>query len=372
MTSAATPRTNLLGLPRPALEAFVAQLGSQPFRARQLMNWMYKRGVGSFADMTDLAREFRTRLTAQAEVRAPQILSQQRSGDGSRKWLLRADAAQAFDLVGFYTGTGTARTLTSPDRAAVLAYVQTKAPFQVSGTGGGLRVLTTVADPQRVEITLTANGITAFSFDWIDSVPLVVLSWTSATRALRMTTALPASLRAGHRLTIDGQVGGSGVNAQDGREFRIESISAADTVILEVAPPVAPGATDKVYSGGPLVTPIRDAIAAHLNGEIVYAGRGLTPIPESKAAPIDPFGPSIIGLDELVQGIGSSNPAGAFGSWSGGIVLSQLFKIATYKAGVRKANIIAPVADYEPVNDGFPVDNQIHYVVPSAIIIRSV
>jgi 23S rRNA (adenine2503-C2)-methyltransferase len=99
MTSAATPRTNLLGLPRPALEVFVAQLGSQPFRARQLMNWMYKRGVGSFADMTDLAREFRARLTEQAEVRAPQILSQQRSGDGTRKWLLRADAAQAFEMV---------------------------------------------------------------------------------------------------------------------------------------------------------------------------------------------------------------------------------------------------------------------------------
>ncbi|HUE47869.1 MAG TPA: 23S rRNA (adenine(2503)-C(2))-methyltransferase RlmN [Steroidobacteraceae bacterium] len=99
MTSAATPRTNLLGLPRPALEGFVAQFGGQPFRARQLMNWMYKRGVGSFADMTDLAREFRTLLAAQAEVRAPRILSQQRSGDGTRKWLLRADAAQAFEMV---------------------------------------------------------------------------------------------------------------------------------------------------------------------------------------------------------------------------------------------------------------------------------
>src|SRR2546421_6618438 len=99
MTSAATPRTNLLGLPRAGLETFVAQLGGQRFRARQLMNWMYKRGVGSFEDMTDLAREFRTLLAAQAEVRAPQILSQQRSGDGSRKWLLRADASQAFEMV---------------------------------------------------------------------------------------------------------------------------------------------------------------------------------------------------------------------------------------------------------------------------------
>jgi 23S rRNA (adenine2503-C2)-methyltransferase len=99
MTSAVTERTNLLGLPRPALEAFVAQLGSKPFRARQLMNWMYKRGVGSFADMTDLAKDFRALLAAHAEVRAPDILSVQHSGDGTRKWLLQADATQAFEMV---------------------------------------------------------------------------------------------------------------------------------------------------------------------------------------------------------------------------------------------------------------------------------
>ncbi len=92
-------RTNLLGLPREALEAFVAAQGSKPFRARQLMNWIYKRGVGSFADMTDLAKEFRARLGASAEVRTPQILSTQRSADGTIKWLLRADASQAFEMV---------------------------------------------------------------------------------------------------------------------------------------------------------------------------------------------------------------------------------------------------------------------------------
>jgi 23S rRNA (adenine2503-C2)-methyltransferase len=99
MTSPATERTNLLGLPRPALEALVAQLGSRPFRARQLMNWIYKRGKGELSDMTDLARDFRARLAAQAEVRAPQIVSVQRSTDGTLKWLLRADASQAFEMV---------------------------------------------------------------------------------------------------------------------------------------------------------------------------------------------------------------------------------------------------------------------------------
>jgi len=99
MTDPVTQRINLLGLPRPELTAFVAQLGSQPFRARQLMNWMYKRGTGCFAEMSDLAKDFRARLALAAEVRAPEIAAVQRSADGTRKWLLRADAAQAFEMV---------------------------------------------------------------------------------------------------------------------------------------------------------------------------------------------------------------------------------------------------------------------------------
>jgi 23S rRNA (adenine2503-C2)-methyltransferase len=99
MSTPAAERTNLLGLPRPALETFAAQLGSRPFRARQLMNWIYKRGTGEFAEMTDLAKDFRARLARFAEVRAPEIVRVQRSADGTIKWLLRADAAQAFEMV---------------------------------------------------------------------------------------------------------------------------------------------------------------------------------------------------------------------------------------------------------------------------------
>jgi len=99
MTTQGAQRTNLLGLPRDELVEFVARLGSQPFRARQLMNWIYKRGTGSFADMSDLAKDFRARLALVAEVRAPEILSVQRSADGTCKWLLKADASQAFEMV---------------------------------------------------------------------------------------------------------------------------------------------------------------------------------------------------------------------------------------------------------------------------------
>jgi 23S rRNA (adenine2503-C2)-methyltransferase len=98
-TPAPLDRTNLLGLPREQLEVFCAQLGAQPFRARQLMNWLYKRGCGDFEQMTDLAKDFRARLTDSAEVRLPQIITAQRSADGCCKWLLRADAAQAYEMV---------------------------------------------------------------------------------------------------------------------------------------------------------------------------------------------------------------------------------------------------------------------------------
>ena len=90
---------NLLGLPRAELAAFCTALGSKPFRARQLMNWLYKRGCNRFEDMSDLAREFRALLTERAELRLPEIVSEQRASDGTRKWLLSADQAQAFEMV---------------------------------------------------------------------------------------------------------------------------------------------------------------------------------------------------------------------------------------------------------------------------------
>ena len=92
-------RVNLLGLPPPELESWVQGLGSRPFRARQLQHWLYQRGVASFEAMSDLAKEFRAQLTQQAEVKLPEIVLARQSADGTRKWLLRADASQAFDMV---------------------------------------------------------------------------------------------------------------------------------------------------------------------------------------------------------------------------------------------------------------------------------
>jgi len=91
---------NLLGLPRAELETFVAQrLGAKPFRARQLMKWIYRRGVADFSAMSDLAQDFRAQLADVAEIAVPQIVTEQKSSDGTRKWMLRMDEVQGIETV---------------------------------------------------------------------------------------------------------------------------------------------------------------------------------------------------------------------------------------------------------------------------------
>jgi 23S rRNA (adenine2503-C2)-methyltransferase len=93
-------RVNLLGLPRAQLETFVAtRLGAKPFRARQLMKWIYRRGAADFSTMSDLAQEFRTQLADVAEITVPEIVTEQVSKDGTRKWMLRMDQVQGIETV---------------------------------------------------------------------------------------------------------------------------------------------------------------------------------------------------------------------------------------------------------------------------------
>jgi 23S rRNA (adenine2503-C2)-methyltransferase len=93
-------KTNLLGLTRAELEAFIVGMGEKPFRARQLHKWLYKRIEGDFDAMTDLAKSFRLKLAEVAEVRTPVIKLSQVSADGTRKWVLAMDGSPAAEAVG--------------------------------------------------------------------------------------------------------------------------------------------------------------------------------------------------------------------------------------------------------------------------------
>jgi 23S rRNA (adenine2503-C2)-methyltransferase len=92
-------RTNLLGLSPEGLEAFFTGLGEKPFRARQLMSWMYRFGVDDFDAMTNVSKSLRARLSQIAEIRPPQIRSLHQAADHTRKWMLSMDGGQAIETV---------------------------------------------------------------------------------------------------------------------------------------------------------------------------------------------------------------------------------------------------------------------------------
>ncbi|MDH3589820.1 MAG: 23S rRNA (adenine(2503)-C(2))-methyltransferase RlmN [Gammaproteobacteria bacterium] len=89
----------LLGMTRGQLEGWLATRGAKPFHARQMMKWIYRRGVDSFESMTDLSKKLREELTETASIRLPHVLKESVSSDGTRKWLLAADGGQAIEMV---------------------------------------------------------------------------------------------------------------------------------------------------------------------------------------------------------------------------------------------------------------------------------
>jgi 23S rRNA (adenine2503-C2)-methyltransferase len=97
--AAAAGRTNLLGMTRAGLAAFVTGLGEKPYRAQQLMKWIYHQGAADFAMMTDIGRSLRERLAACAEIRPPEIAEEHISADGTRKWLIRVDGGSCVETV---------------------------------------------------------------------------------------------------------------------------------------------------------------------------------------------------------------------------------------------------------------------------------
>jgi 23S rRNA (adenine2503-C2)-methyltransferase len=92
-------KTNLLDFSLPRLTEWLVAQGEKPFRARQLFQWIHQRGVDDFEAMTDLAKSLREKLKDIAEVRAPAILSEHRSEDGTVKWLFDVGIGNGIETV---------------------------------------------------------------------------------------------------------------------------------------------------------------------------------------------------------------------------------------------------------------------------------
>jgi 23S rRNA (adenine2503-C2)-methyltransferase len=85
----ATDKVNLLDFSPQALAGWFESRGEKRFRAQQVLKWIYQQGADSFDVMTNLGKALRAELAALAEIRAPAVAADQRSSDGSRKWLFQ-------------------------------------------------------------------------------------------------------------------------------------------------------------------------------------------------------------------------------------------------------------------------------------------
>jgi len=82
-------KINLLDLNRQQMREFFIEMGEKPFRADQVMKWIYHYCCDDFEQMTDINKVLRGKLMQRAEIRAPEIAEEMRSSDGTIKWAIR-------------------------------------------------------------------------------------------------------------------------------------------------------------------------------------------------------------------------------------------------------------------------------------------
>jgi len=96
-----TARPNLAGMTRGEIANALRDLGLPEreirMRTNQLWHWIYFRGARDFADMLNISKALRSTLADSFELRLPEIVEEQLSVDGTRKWLLRLAPANPQD-----------------------------------------------------------------------------------------------------------------------------------------------------------------------------------------------------------------------------------------------------------------------------------
>lgn len=95
----ANQKINLLGLSREKMIDFFAKIGEKPFRAKQVMQWIHQYGVADFDQMTNISKVLREKIKQLAIIQGPEILMQNISSDGTRKWVMRMPGGSSIETV---------------------------------------------------------------------------------------------------------------------------------------------------------------------------------------------------------------------------------------------------------------------------------
>src|SRR5947199_6346529 len=94
-------KPSLIGLSRAEIAERLGEIGVAPaqrkMRTQQLWHWMYVRGARDFDAMTSISKEMRAELVRHFTVDRPEVVAEQVSNDGTRKWLLRLPSGNSVE-----------------------------------------------------------------------------------------------------------------------------------------------------------------------------------------------------------------------------------------------------------------------------------
>lgn len=158
VVSAQPKKINLLDLTREGLRSFFKEMGEKPFRAEQVMKWIYQQGVSDFEGMTNLNKALRTKLQSKCEIKAPEIAYQQNATDGTIKFALKLEGGQEVESVWIPDG----------DRATLCVSSQVGCALECTfcstaqqGFNRNLKVSEIIGQVWRVATTIGLNNDTA-------------------------------------------------------------------------------------------------------------------------------------------------------------------------------------------------------------------
>ncbi|MFT2093006.1 bifunctional tRNA (adenosine(37)-C2)-methyltransferase TrmG/ribosomal RNA large subunit methyltransferase RlmN [Paraglaciecola sp. 2405UD69-4] len=151
-------KTNLLDFNREGLREFFTSMGEKPFRAEQVMKWIYQQGVSDFEQMTNLNKALREKLQNKCEIKAPEIAYQQNASDGTIKFALKLEGGQEVETVWIPDG----------DRATLCVSSQVGCALECTfcstaqqGFNRNLKVSEIIGQVWRVAVTIGLNNDTA-------------------------------------------------------------------------------------------------------------------------------------------------------------------------------------------------------------------
>ncbi|RZO96141.1 MAG: 23S rRNA (adenine(2503)-C(2))-methyltransferase RlmN [Gammaproteobacteria bacterium] len=98
-TAKTKSKINLLGLSHQELTDFFISIDEKPFRATQIIKWVHQRGISDISEMTDLSKSLREKLLADCEIKAPEVVYEKLSKDGTKKWVIKAGEKDLIEMV---------------------------------------------------------------------------------------------------------------------------------------------------------------------------------------------------------------------------------------------------------------------------------